>query len=67
MEKEEASQLPRRSLQKKKYKSRFGKPLKNFRVNPVKVKVPNTEERKGTSTENVPSRNLHSRKLKIRH
>src|SRR5690606_31747859 len=58
--------LQKRSQAKKKYKNKYVKPLKNFRVRAEKGKVPNIEEIKETSTVKDLRMIWHNRKLTAR-
>ena len=55
-------QWPRKSPTRKMYKNKYGKPLKNFRVNPEKEEEPSIVEIKGIPTVREP-RKRSSRKV----
>jgi len=48
------ARLLKKSRVRKKYKSRYVKPSRNYRVNPVKAVVPNTVEIRGILTVKEP-------------
>ena len=52
----------KRSQARKKYKNKYGKPLKSYKGSPIKVKVPSIVAKSGMCTERRPKKNWHSLK-----